>query len=148
MVAKGPVRAQQSPEGPERSGGGAPSRLDGEHATGTRGRGRLTAAGLRAPISYLALRATFYRRLAAVSARPCTDRKPGPPIKQMDALEVDGERRPVAFPQRGKTVDRRAHAPAFAALDEFGLIIVDAQTVTVGPRGRRLDLEMDEQRGA
>ena len=59
----------------------------------------------------------------------------------MDTLEVDGERRPVAFPQRGKTVDCRAHAPAFAALDEFGLIVVDAQTVAVEPRRRRLDLK-------
>src|SRR5271163_1493157 len=44
MVAKGPARAQQSPEGPERSGGGAPSRLDGEHATGTLRLGGLKAA--------------------------------------------------------------------------------------------------------
>ena len=68
----------------------------------------------------------------------------------MDALEVDGERRPVAFPQRGKTVDRRAHAPAFAALDEFGLIVVNARArrrraaaaarrLGSGPAARRRD---------
>src|SRR5271163_1269035 len=36
LTCQASARAQQSPEGPERSGGGTPSRLDSEHAMGTR----------------------------------------------------------------------------------------------------------------
>src|ERR1700676_4267004 len=49
------------------------------------------------------------------SARPRAGREPRAAIEQVDAIEVDGDRQTVAFPQRRETVDRRPHPRAFAA---------------------------------